>query len=98
MTETIFAIEINDTDENRFWRKQFEGRYPGLVLVDYPYSEMNPQGNRIENYQTLDFGEICAEFVSDRKDERRDEYWYRLGEVSYWEDSDWDDDGNVIDS
>ena len=34
----------------------------------------------------------------DRKDERRDEYWYRLGEVSYWEDSDWDDDGNVIDS
>lgn len=96
--ETIFAIEINETDENRFWRIQFEERYPGLVLVDYPYSEMNPQ--EIESNYRKPWISVRSvlNLYPDRKDERRDEYWYRLGEVSYWEDSDWDDDGNVIDS
>lgn len=96
--ETIFEIEINDTDVDRFYSSIFENRYPGLVLTNYPYSKMNPKEIETDRSKPSISLKTVLELYPDRDDERRDEFWYRLGEVCYWEPSEWDENWNVIDS
>ena len=95
--ETIFSIEINDRDEGRFWSAMFECRYPGLLLLDYPYTTTNPE-NIESNYRKPTVYVSTIEDLYERGDQRLKEYWYKLGEVGYWQPTDWDDDGIVIDS
>ncbi len=96
--ETIFSIEINSRDNDRFWSAMFQNQYPGLLLLDYPYTETTPE--KIEsNFDKLAiFVSTVEDLYHDRGDERIKEYWYNLGEVGYWQPSDWDDEGVVIDS
>ena len=96
--ETIFGIEINERDEPRFYSTMFEYRYPGLLLLDYPYMKASPKDIESGTQQPVIYVETVKTLYSEPGDERRKEYWYKLGEIGFWEDSDWDEEGNVIDS
>lgn len=96
--ETIFGIEINERDEPRFYSTMFEYRYPGLLLLDYPYMKASPKDIESGTQEPVIYVETVKTLYPERGDERRKEYWYELGEIGFWEDSDWDEEGNVIDS
>lgn len=91
--ETIFAIEINSQDNDRYWSTLLEERYPGIGLVNYPYTGKAQW--EIEDDEAI--ARISVNTVEkifpERNDQRRKEYWYELGEVSYpkteWE---WDEE------
>lgn len=91
--ETIFAIEVNSQDDNRYWVTDLEERYPGLGLVNYPHNGMAP--GEIEDDETIARIRVSTveKIFPERNDQRRKEYWYELGEVAYpgieWE---WDDE------
>lgn len=81
--ETIFDMEINELDYDRLWASQFEMRYPGMSLINYPYLETDPR--KIETDADAPHIKVATvnKLFSDPKDVRTKEYWYRLGEVTY---------------
>ncbi|MCR9011405.1 RagB/SusD family nutrient uptake outer membrane protein [Gabonibacter chumensis] len=95
--ETIFSIEINEQDENRFWSGVFEYRYPGLLLLDYPYVASTPESIESSSRMPTIRVESVKALYHERDDQRIKEYWYNLGEVGYWEKY-MDDEGVVTDS
>ena len=95
--ETIFSVAVNSQDEERYWSSSFEYRYPGLFLLAWPYTGVTVQDFEY-NYVAKISVETVENMYSDKTDARRAMYWKDLGEVSYWEPIDWDEEGNVIDS
>lgn len=81
--ETIFAIEINGQDINRYWQAILETRYPGIELINYPHNGKAP--DEIEDNQSIARIKVntVEKIFPERNDQRRKEYWYKLGEVSY---------------
>lgn len=90
VTEVIFAMEINDQDDDNYNVAWFEKRYPGFALINYPHiaSAIDPFG--IEDGSFTD-SRIKVEDVKalypDEKDLRRKEYWLKLGENPFPEDA-----------
>ena len=80
--ETIFSIAINSQDEDRYWINFFECRYPGLLLLAWPYT-----GITVANFEYDYVPKITVETVeniySDPADTRKAVYWKDLGEVTY---------------
>lgn len=85
--ETIFGIEINGTDQDRLWSIDFEERYPGMTLIDFPYRETSAQRIETATNQPKITVRDVKDLYTDDKDKRLKEYWYRLGEVKYWKSS-----------
>lgn len=81
--ETIFNIEINDVDESRLSSGGFEVRYPGMELIDYPYKETNPKTVETNIQKPRISVDSVLNLYADVRDQRRQEYWYRLGKVKY---------------
>lgn len=95
--ETIFSVAVNSQDEERYWSSSLEYRYPGLFLLAWPYTGVTVQDFEY-NYVAKISVVTVENMYSDKTDARRAMYWKDLGEVSYWEPIDWDEEGNVIDS
>lgn len=85
--ETIFGIEVNSKDEDRLWAADFEERYPGMAMINYPYRESDAQRIETSANQPKITVEKVKALYPDSKDERRKEYWYHLGKVKYWKRS-----------
>lgn len=83
--ETIFDIELNSIDEDYTGLNDFSMHYPGMMLINYPYLATDP--HQIENDASAMkiTVERVKEVYSDSRDARRGAYWYRLGEVKYWD-------------
>lgn len=98
--ETIFSIEISELDYNRYDSRWFEYSYPGLLLLDYPYFTMTPKDIEWNFYKPKILVSTVEALYSESGDERRKEFWYQLGKVSYWQPTawDWELGGVVIDS
>lgn len=98
--ETIFNIEVNDSDRNYYYSTDPEMVYPGVALINYPYFTSDAGGviDRFRKDTRLYRARIKAETVKQLYDEagdvRRDSFWYRLGEVTY-EKKD-DETGGVV--
>lgn len=94
--ETIFSIAVNEQDEDRYWSKSFELRYPGLLLVSYPY-----KGVTVADFETNDYTSpkinisTVKKIYPDEKDIRLKEYWYGLDTLTYMDpygDMYWDEE------
>ena len=91
--ETIFAIEINSQDNDRYWNTQLEMRYPGIGLINYPHNGKAPR--EIEDDKTIArIGVNTVEKIfPERNDQRLVEYWSELGKViSHWKYTAWDEE------
>lgn len=80
VTEVIHAIELNySTDLDLYEVNALECRYPGLAMIDYPYTETNPM--LIESKSLSKIRVTTVEnLYHEEKDLRRQEYWLNLGE------------------
>lgn len=81
--ETIFEIEINSLDEDRSTQMSFDTPYPGMLLINYPYLESNPQNIETSVSIPRITVKTVHELFADSGDQRVKEYWYRLGQVKY---------------
>lgn len=81
--ETIFNIEINEIDEDYTTSTGFMMTYPGMALISYPYQPVNPQDLETDVENPKITVEDVAGIFPDLRDQRRKEYWYKLGEVTY---------------
>lgn len=84
-SETIFCIEINSTDIDRYWQSFFECRYPGMVLINYPYIQTSPRTIESSASTPRISVDSVQALYPDIRDQRRKEYWYNLGRVTYTE-------------
>lgn len=97
--ETIFSIANNEQDNDRYWSSSLELSYPGLALVNYPYTTASPEDILYDIYSPYIYVETVEGIFTEEGDDRKREYWYDLGNVSYWEHTDWDvETGEPIDS
>lgn len=91
--ETIFAIEQNAQDDNRFDALIYENSYPGQALTDYPYTNASPAEIESDYNKPTISVETVEEIFPEENDARRQEYWYQLGKVEVEETRwTWDDD------
>ena len=90
VTEVIFAMEINDQDNDNYNIAWFEKRYPGFTLINYPHIASAADPWDIEKGFFTD-SRISVDDVKalypDEKDLRRKEYWLKLGENPFPEDA-----------
>ncbi|MBC5620151.1 RagB/SusD family nutrient uptake outer membrane protein [Butyricimonas hominis] len=78
--EVILAIEVNDVDDNWYNSSSLEMRYPGLCLVHYPYGVTDP--STIASARSMPRITVRAvEAMYEAADDRRKEFWYKLGET-----------------
>ena len=78
--EVIFSIEVNEQDDRWYDIANLELRYPGTLLINYPYTETDPR--KINNALREERISVNAvkQLFPDPEDQRRKEYWYKLGE------------------
>lgn len=94
--ETIYCIDNDPLDVERKYWFSFNWMLPGQLLMSYPYTTTNEEeiGMLAEDYWE-DYSKISVETVleifPDKNDLRREEYWYKLGELTY-KNSYWDED------
>lgn len=85
--EVIFAIEVNDVDDKWYYCSSLEMRYPGLCLVNYPYGVTDPR--TIASARSLPRITVSAvKALYEVADDRRKEFWYKLGETLLIENED----------
>lgn len=83
--EIIFSITRSSDDED-YWYSTTYGRfYPGFELLTYPSFSNNPEDLE-ENFGAYGYAgarvssESILNLFLDENDDRREEYWYQLGE------------------
>lgn len=87
--ESIFEIEVNDTDKNYYYQTWLDKLYPGIELMNYPYLTADPGGiiNRFRKNENIYDARITVETVkklyNEAGDIRRDSFWYNLGTQTY---------------
>lgn len=81
--EVIFAIEVNYMDDNWYNSSSLEKRYPGLSMVHYPYGVTDPK--TITSARSLPRITVDAvkALYEEAADDRRKEFWYKLGETLF---------------
>lgn len=78
--EVIFAIEVNDVDDKWYHSSTLETRYPGLSMVHYPYGVTDP--STIVSARDLPrITTRAVEALYESADDRKKEFWYKLGET-----------------
>lgn len=80
-TEVIHAIEINSQDIDRFEQGFFEYIYPGMALLNYPYTTTNYELVETD-YKKMTYIKVdtLLKLYSNPNDLRRQEFWSRLNE------------------
>lgn len=81
--ETIYNIELNEQDIDYNYNSDLYYFYPGLVLVNYPYTTLDPEKINIETQSARITVDKVKEVFKESTDRRLKRYWYRLGEVKY---------------
>lgn len=89
--ETIFTIEVNSQDDNKYSSAWFSAIYPGQSLIDYPYDHASPEALETNTDKPRILVNTVYNIFLEEKDQRRKEYWKELGEASY-EGSTWEED------
>ena len=79
VTEVIHSIELNGQDEDRYNQGFFNFCYPGMVLLNYPFTTTNPKNVETINDPRIQVASV-EDLYTDKKDLRRKEYWLNLGE------------------
>ena len=80
VTEVIYAMELNEQDDERFWQGWFNESCEGLHFLNYPYTTTDPKKIETNNYLTR-IKVSTIEKLYQKTDLRRKEYWYRLGDT-----------------
>lgn len=93
--ETIFNIELSPLDIDRLYLVRLEERYPGMALLDYPYMRANPKEIETDVSTSRIKVEKVRQVYPESQDQRLKEYWFKLGQVSWWEHSSPDDSVKV---
>lgn len=81
VTEVIFAIEKNEQDDNWYTIGNFETYYPGFMMINYPYTQIDPRLIDNDNSSARISIESVKALYPDEEDLRRVEYWHRLGDT-----------------
>ena len=93
--ETIFTIEVNSQDDNKYSSAWFSAIYPGQSLIDYPYDHASPEALETNTDKPRILVNTVYNIFLEEKDQRRKEYWKELGEASY-EGSTWEEDPRAV--
>lgn len=81
--ETIFTMDLDPLDQDRYWLNFFEYHYPGMALINYPYKETSPRTIEMNAGTPRISVDSVLALYSDVHDQRREFYWYELGKVTY---------------
>lgn len=99
-TEVIHAIEVNSQDIDRFNQSFFDYSYPGMALLNYPYTTTNRKLVETE-YKKMTYIKVdtLMKLYSNPNDLRREEFWYCLGKsfIIREDDPDTPEDESIID-
>lgn len=81
--ETIFSIENNEMDEDRFNRETYDIAFQGIVLINYPYVTADPTYNETASNVTRIKEWSVKQIYKESNDQRLNEFWYNLGRNKY---------------